>query len=199
MAHLKSPSRAGSLPQGGIPTKRRRGSGRCRQRMKTEILPQRTDQLRVLRRCRLQAETGVEMLRRHIFTAPQAIGSEHNVLLRSLIGGDFQVQVKVRADHQRQMADQHQTICRNIAQKTDGLAVDFIKHSQKIRQLLPLDSPFFVHVLYHFLDDPKQGQPNTSERANASSLSPIPVPDAYKRLGPTAAGHRCRLKLETQL
>ena len=68
--------------------------------MKTEILLQRADQLPVLRRRPLQAETGVEMLRRHVFAAPQAIGSEHNVLLRSLIGRDFQVQVKVRADHQ---------------------------------------------------------------------------------------------------
>ena len=94
------------------------------------------------------------------------------------------------------MADQHQAICRNVAQEADGLAVDAIKHSQETRQLMPFDSPFFVHILYRFLNDPESGQPNTSERAYVGSLSPIPVPDARKRPGLTAAGHRCRLKLE---
>ena len=84
MLNVPTPSRASPLPQWIEYTRKSQAlrpgslaemaSSRLWQRMKTEILLQRTHQLPVLRRRPLEAETGVEMLRGHVLMTPEATG-----------------------------------------------------------------------------------------------------------------------------
>jgi len=114
--------------------------------MKTEVLLQRLYQLPILRRRPLQAEPGVIVLRGCVFVAPQATRPQVDDLLATIAGGDLQAQIEVRADHQGQLTDQHQPVLGHIAQKANGFVGDAVEHSQKIRQLMPLDPAVSEHA-----------------------------------------------------
>lgn len=123
-------------------------SGRSRQRLKTEILLQRLDQLPILGRCPVQAEAGVVMLGGRVFVAPQTARRQVDDLLTTLAQRDFQAQVEFDTDHHRQLADEHQTVFGHVAQKADGFVGDAVEHSQKIWQLMPFDSTVGKHTQF---------------------------------------------------
>ncbi len=103
-------------------------SGRSRQLPETEIPPQRPHQFPILRRRPLQAETGVVMVRRFVFVAPQAAGLQVDKPRAIVSRRDFQPQFERGADHQWQVADQHQPVFRNIAQETDRFVGNAVEH-----------------------------------------------------------------------
>ncbi|MNH27482.1 hypothetical protein D3C79_875960 [compost metagenome] len=78
--------------------------------------------------------------------APQATGLQVDDSQTTFAGWNFQAQVEVRADHHRQLADQHQPVFGDIAQVADGFAGDAVEHFQEVRQLMPLDSAVSEHV-----------------------------------------------------
>lgn len=85
-------------------------SDRSRQWLKTEVPLQRPNQLRKLRRCLLQAESGVVMQRGCVFVAPQAARGKVDDLLATVTLGDFQAQMEIHSGHHRQLADEHQPV-----------------------------------------------------------------------------------------
>jgi len=121
-------------------------SGRSRQRLKTEVLRQRPHQLPIFGGRPLQAEPGVIVVGRFVFVAPQATGPQIDDLHTSAEGGDFQTQVKVDAHHHGQLADEHQPVCRHVAEKANGFVGDAVEHSEEIRQLMPLDPAVGKHA-----------------------------------------------------
>ena len=81
------------LTGGGLPamaTASGAESNRSRQRLKTEILPQRPHQQAKLNRWLQENEPGVVMQRRGVFMAPHATGAEVDDLLAAIAAGDFQ-------------------------------------------------------------------------------------------------------------
>jgi len=77
---------------------------------------------------------------------PQATRPQVDDLLATIAGGDFQAQIEVRADHQGQLADEHQPVRGHVAQKADGFVGDAVEHFEKIRQLMPLDPAVGEHA-----------------------------------------------------
>lgn len=122
-------------------------SGRSRQRLKTEITLQRLHQLAKLRRGALQDEAGVVVQRRGVFMAPHAARGEVDHLLAAIAGGYFQTQLEIHANHHGQLADQHQPVFGEVAEKADGLVGYAVEHSEEIRQLMPFD-PFGKHAQF---------------------------------------------------
>lgn len=171
-------------------------SRRGRQRLKTEVLFQRLDQLPVFRWCPVQAEAGVVMLRGRVFVAPQTARRQVDDLLTALAQGDFQTQLEFGTDHHRQLADKHQTVFGDVAQKPDGFIGDAVEHSQKIRQLVSFDSTVGKHerIAMH---GPMTGPHCASERTcPAGPLSPLPVWSSPRT---SHAGRRCCAALESRL
>lgn len=80
--------------------------------------------------------------------APQATRLHIDDLQDAVAGGDFQAQFEVRADHHRQLADKHQPVFGDIAQKANRFVGDAVEHSQKIRQLMPLDPAVSEHAQF---------------------------------------------------
>ena len=113
---------------------------------------------------------------RGIFMAPLAAGAQVDDLRDVIAGGNFQAQVKNRAHHHRQVADEHQTVFRDIADVANGFVGDTVEDFEKIRQLEPLDPAFCEHAEYRFAKALEQGRTTASQRAgSAGSLSPIAV------------------------
>lgn len=107
--------------------------------------------------------------------APQAASRQVDDLLAALAQGNFQAQFEFGTDHHRQLADEHQTVFRDVAQKADGFVGDAVEHSQKIRQLVPFDSTVGKHerIAMH---GPVNGPHCASERTCPTGpLSPLPV------------------------
>ena len=117
----------------------RRLSRRRLQRLKTEVELQRVHQLPIFRGGPLQAEPGVVMVGRCVFMAPQAAALEVYNLVAATGHGNFQAQIEIGTDHHRQLADKHQSVFGDVPQKADGFVGNAVEHSQKIRQLMPLD------------------------------------------------------------
>ena len=78
--------------------------------------------------------------------APQAAGFEVNDLLATIGHGNFQAQIKIGADHHRQLTDKHQPVCGDVAEEANRFVGDAVEHSQKIRQLMPLDPAVSEHA-----------------------------------------------------
>lgn len=78
--------------------------------------------------------------------APQATRLEVDDLLAAIGHGDFQAQIEIGADHHRQLADEHQPVFGDVAQKTNRFVGDAVENFQKIRQLMPLDPAVSEHA-----------------------------------------------------
>lgn len=127
---------------------------------------------------------------RGIFMAPLAAGAQVDDLRDVIAGGNFQAQVKNRAHHHRQVADEHQTVFRDIADVANGFVSDTVEDFEKIRQLVPLDPAFCEHAEYRFAKALEQGRTNASQRTGrAGSLSPITVRASWNCARLEAAGH----------
>lgn len=117
--------------------------------MEAEVLAQIIDQLEVLGRRLIQDKTGVVEIGCHIFTAPQASRSEVYPLHTSISTWKLEPKLKIGIDQQGQLADQHQTALRYVAQITHGLVREPVEYFQKTRQLVTLDAALYNHVKFH--------------------------------------------------
>lgn len=127
---------------------------------------------------------------RGVFMAPLATGAQVDHLGDVVAGRNLQAQVKHRAHHHRQVADEHQSVFGDIADKADGFVRDAVEDFEKIRQLVPLDPAFCVHVENRFAKALEQGRTNASQRAGSTgSLSPIAVRMTLSGSRFTAAAH----------
>ncbi|MNT53469.1 hypothetical protein D3C72_1905560 [compost metagenome] len=82
--------------------------------------------------------------------APQATRPQVDDLRAVLTDGDLEAQNEFGADHHRQLTDQHQPVFGHIAQIANGLVRVAVEDSQKVRQLMPLDSAVGKHVDIHY-------------------------------------------------
>ena len=127
---------------------------------------------------------------RGVFMAPLTAGAQVDHLRHVIAGGNFQAQVKDCAHHHRQVADEHQAVFGNVADKADGFVRDTVEDFEKIRQLVPRDPAFCEHVEFRFAKALEQGRTNASQRTGrAGSLSPITVRTSWNCARFEAAGH----------
>ncbi|MNV86939.1 hypothetical protein D3C71_1810140 [compost metagenome] len=98
----------------------------------------------------LYQEPGIIMMGRRIFMAPQATGPQVDHLRDAVADWDLQAQIKHRAHHHRQLADEHQPVFADTADRAHGLVGDAVEYFQKTRQLVPLDPAFCEHAGYRF-------------------------------------------------
>ncbi|MNN39698.1 hypothetical protein D3C81_1537460 [compost metagenome] len=88
------------------------------------------------------------MVGRCVLVAPQATRLQIDDLHTPVARGDFQAQTEIGTDHHRQLTDEHQPVCGDVAQKADRLVGDAVEHFQKIRQLMPLDTAVSEHAQF---------------------------------------------------
>lgn len=132
-------------------------------------------QLAKLGRWLSQNETGIIVLRRGVFVAPEAARGQVNDLLAAFAGRDFQPQIEIHADHQWQLTDEHQPVFGNIAQKTDRFVGDAVEHSEEIRQLMPFDPAVGKHAQFAMQGSITEPRFASERTRTTGPLSPLPV------------------------